>query len=196
MNEIYDIHELFRMITDSSPKEDLQVNGILSTCKYDNIYISSDMHFLKDYDIVDDLMIKMHNNVFRSNNSNKIYINLGDIGCKEILACKELLKEKICALNKGKYNILIRGNHDVFEDEFYHDCGFDIVILGPLKFKNLIFSHIPIDINNANTEEDCINIHGHMHQYPIIDNIKRCLVYTRQMPYSPINLYQVLSLSS
>lgn len=58
---------------------------------------------------------------------------------------------------KGKYKILVRGNHDRLPDEFYLKCGFTHVC-SSLKYNNYIFSHQPQIV-----PEHMINVHGHIH---------------------------------
>ena len=59
---------------------------------------------------------------------------------------------------KGKYKILIRGNHDNLPDEFYIEkCGFTHVCAS-LKYGNYLFTHQPEIVRDP-----IINIHGHIH---------------------------------
>jgi len=99
-------------------------------------------------------------------------IHLGDLSANvknHIQEFKEILK----SLNGRK--ILLRGNHDHLPDQFYLDCGFEVVgtyiIIG-----NYFFSHYPLYekskwctepekkliklYNNSNCK---IIIHGHTH---------------------------------
>lgn len=80
---------------------------------------------------------------------------LGDIVDDEItdtIAIKKLIKKIHC-----KNMILIKGNNDLFDDDFYYDCGFK-KIAEAYKYKNVIFSHYPISV-----PKDIYNIHGHLH---------------------------------
>ena len=203
-NEIYSQDELFFQIFDAKPIEKFEINMLLDTVNKHDILLSSDMHFLTDSEDIDNEMILAHNNLIKEK-SNKIWINLGDIGYKYNLDRKRL-SDKICALNKPKYSILIRGNHDLFEDSFYKACGFNLILKQPLKYHNIIFSHIPV--KNKYLFNNSVNIHGHLHEYSVkflynsasgkypAQEYKyndRYVVYTRQPPYSPINLSQALS---
>ena len=65
---------------------------------------------------------------------------------------------------------LVRGNHDIFEDKLYYECGFDKMYGVRVWPKhNLIFSHTPL-------HPDCLsgrgwtNIHGHLHSNLVMES--------------------------
>ena len=80
---------------------------MLNSFGYSNIYLVSDIHFLKDDN--DDLKID-HNNQVITEDKNCVTINLGDIGFKSLQNFKlEKLKEKCKLLNKGWKHCSKRG---------------------------------------------------------------------------------------
>ena len=53
--------------------------------------------------------------------------------------------------------ILVRGNNDLFDNDFYKSCGFKYVTYA-FKWNGILFSHMP-------QKHDCkMNIHGHLHK--------------------------------
>ncbi len=97
---------------------------------------------------------KLIDNWNRVVGNDDIVYHLGDVGN---LPFDELSK-KIKSLNGKK--ILIRGNHDTEDKDFYLRCGFTEVIDGPMFYnKNVILSHEPVPVNN----DYFINVHGHLH---------------------------------
>ena len=92
---------------------------------------------------------------------NDLFIYLGDLAHKN---CGPEYYEKIrnaySKLNGIK--ILIRGNHDIESDDFYLSCGFNY-IFNTLQYKNIVFSHRPINLKDFPKAK--INIHGHLHEH-------------------------------
>ncbi len=58
----------------------------------------------------------------------------------------------------SSHKVFCKGNHDIADNEFYHNLGFD-VICDICICNSIIFSHRPVD----NIPMDMINIHGHLH---------------------------------
>lgn len=99
----------------------------------------------------DDLIINNWNRIVGKDDT--IY-HLGDIGSLTQGELTNLLKK----LNGKK--ILIKGNHDKMDNEYYLKCGFAEVYDGPYFYnKQIVLSHEPIPIDN----KYFINIHGHLH---------------------------------
>lgn len=93
-----------------------------------------------------------------------VFIYLGDLFFRSFRTEFEIPGEmreegiKIAKRLKGKYKILIRGNHDNLPDEFYIEkCGFTHVCSSVI-YNNILFSHQPELVNPP-----MINIHGHIH---------------------------------
>ena len=147
------------------PKEYSVVTNILNNVSFNNIKIDADLHFT-DYMVYDDVdnhnisLIRRHN---ESINDNNVYINLGDLG-RKFIDKEYYLFNYICKLNKCKYGILVRGNNDIYDDQFYLNAGFNFVCNGFI-WNGFVFTHFPLfDKNNT---YNLINIHGHNHDRPI-----------------------------
>jgi len=114
-----------------------------------NIYITSDQHFFHDriikycnrpFEAHQDMntkIIENYNNIIKPEDT---VIHLGDLSANvknHIPAFKDILN----SLNGNK--ILLRGNHDHQDDQFYLDNGFEVVgdhmIVG-----DYFFSHYPL----------------------------------------------------
>lgn len=205
LNEVIkeDIPTLLRYLTNATPIEYKDISEVLDRYTYDRIFLSSDLHFMKDNDIVDDIKIKMHNSVI-SSNSNCVYINLGDIEYKKEIEKEDIVKDKIKLLNKGSYSILVKGNHDLYDNDSYIECGFSKVCRKGFIYKNMIFSHIPIKDNSFPNIDNYINIFGHLHEEDMNDNLlylplnkysrkNRIKVYSKEYNYKPVSLQYLLS---
>ena len=149
--------ELFNILMNSNPKYYVKIAKILNSCNINDIYVSSDLHFggtnIHEYDI----KVARNNQVI---DNNKVLIFLGDIGYKRC-ENQELIQEYIKKLSKGKFSIFIRGNHDIYDQQFYIKSGFSVFCEEGFIWKNMCFTHIPVkDSNNPN---HLINIHGHLH---------------------------------
>ena len=124
------------------------------------IYLSTDWHLgLNSKSQNRDLKIeKMINKCVKQKDC---LIFLGDLVDGEFRN-KDKLKNFIKSyFNHIKHKIFIRGNNDLFTDEFYISCGFEKCV-NSFEYKSkqhgrILFSHIP-----QKTSCD-INIHGHLH---------------------------------
>ena len=89
----------------------------------------------------------------RSLNEDDLLIFMGDLVDDEFE--DEHSVERVLNTIRSK-KIMILGNNDVFDREFY-ERNFDKVVEG-FQYENLIFTHFPIlDLT------DTINLHGHIH---------------------------------
>lgn len=140
-----------------------------------NIFLCSDHHFghensfakfkrhdgtpLRPYTDVDEMnedMIAKHNAVVKPND--KVYF-LGDV----VINKKYLhLVQRMNGLKR-----LVRGNHDIFDDQLYRDVGFD-AIYGSRVLSGLILTHIPI--HSESIGRFGANIHGHLHANEVMLN--------------------------
>lgn len=84
-----------------------------------------------------------------------VMIYMGDLIDGECEKRKEL-SEVIQSLRGTK--ILVRGNNDLFDDQYYISAGFKYVT-PKFVYDNILFSHMPLTNNNR------LNIHGHIHGY-------------------------------
>ena len=87
---------------------------------------------------------------------NDLLINLGDLVDGEFQdkdSLRNQMREIVCK------KVLVRGNNDLFDQEFYRSCGF-LYIVDSFKWHDILFSHMP-------QEHDCeLNVHGHIHSKP------------------------------
>ena len=86
-----------------------------------------------------------------------LFIYMGDLIDGECEPKKKQLGEILDSLPGTK--ILVRGNNDLFPDEWYEQHGFKYVT-PKFIYDNIIFSHMP-EKNHNNK----MNIHGHLHGY-------------------------------
>jgi len=172
-------------------------------------FISSDQHFLHEklLDYVPTRPSNYNSLIFHNHNSvvtnEDTFICLGDIsaGLGKIPDGKEKLKKIISNLN-GKIKILIRGNHDHFQDKFYLDCGFNYVMNYFVK-DGAFFCHYPLEPENQYTKPEeeklkeifklsgCQTIyHGHTHcrDVNLDDGIKRINCCVDANNYFPFEL--------
>jgi len=121
-----------------------------------------------------------------------ICLHLGDLGAglkKRNNEFKDLLKK----LNGRK--ILLKGNHDYFDDDFYLDAGFEEVGIF-LSINGYFLNHYPLDKpSNDYIYKEFLKskahtiIHGHTHKNIIYnDNQKRINVCVELTDFKPILL--------
>lgn len=196
---------LFYRLNNLESAENARAANAIENAGTRNVMLSSDIHFFKDPE-KDDLKIRMHN---RAVDDSKVWIFLGDIGYKHVNPDPDLMREKIEALNKGRFSIFIQGNHDILGVPFYRSCGFDMV-LPIFTWREIVFSHAPVRIPK-NTSL-FINVHGHLHNWDIEEyanvypenyfggydrdtlNTLYIKIYTnKDVNYSPVSLFDVLS---
>lgn len=187
-------------LLDIDPREYKKINSILNGTRLSDILLSSDLHFLRDLKEIEELKIKAHNSTITNNS---VWICLGDIGYKYHNDPK-MLFNYITQLNKGKYNILILGNHDIYGREFYHKCGFNFICKA-IVWKDFVFTHVPLqDLGKGDLR---INIHGHTHDMSFEDYAERHAKFNEMLPrekfyikvwtdkynqFRPVSLYQLL----
>lgn len=176
------------------PNADLQT--LLDNTDISHIYLSSDWHLFKGH------YKREHNYVntqkivtwCRQNiKDTDIFMYLGDISYRW---CNEEDKKesmRIMASLPG-IKVLIAGNHDIMlGDEYLHGCGFDY-IFNEYEWKNLIFTHKPI--NMSLYPDDYWNIHGHIHKwqgYNTTDGKKNINVYPYFYDNKPVTLEYLLN---
>lgn len=133
---------------------------------------------------MDNKIISNWNSVVSDND--KVFV-LGDLSSYE--------KEKtaqICGSLKG-IKILIRGNHDIQNESYYCDCGFESVISYPIILDNFwILSHEPLYINR---NMPYANIFGHVHDNPMYKDFSRqsFCVCCERINYTPIEFDEIKS---
>ena len=85
--------------------------------------------------------------------NNDVLIYLGDLVSDECQN-KEELRKLLQSIKCTK--ILIKGNNDLFSDEFYKSCGF-IYVGYKFVWEDILFSHMPVE------NDYLMNVHGHIH---------------------------------
>lgn len=98
---------------------------------------------------------KVIDNYKKNVNKDDLVIHLGDLVDGEFQD-KESLKNIIMGLTGNK--ILVRGNNDLFDYNFYKSIGF-MYVTRSFVYNNILFSHFPLENDND------LNIHGHIHGY-------------------------------
>ena len=122
----------------------------------ENVYVTADWHLWKHnkqkHIIEKGRRFKVTIKELEKLNENDLLIFLGDIADDEF-EDKEAIA-KVLDLIKCK-KIMVLGNNDMFELEFY-ERNFDIVVEA-FNYKGIIFTHFPVLVPSG------INIHGHLH---------------------------------
>ena len=153
-------------------------------------YFIADTHFgheaiiryenrpFKDIREQEDVLIKNWNDTVSPEDT--VYI-LGDFGMSD--SKEDTIR--LCKLLNGR-KILIIGNHDTNEPEWYRQCGFTEVSPWPIIYKGFwILSHEPLYINQ---NMPYANIYGHVHANPIYKDCSRqsVCVCVERTEYKPI----------
>lgn len=150
---------------------DLQAITELANITDDKIVVGTDFHFIGYNDDKTKITLKPKSYIeaiVKKQNeltgNDGIFIFLGDLLYKAFRNEYDIpgaMKDEVINYIKkfkGKYKILIRGNHDNLPDEFYiNTCGFTH-ICSSLRYGNILFSHQPQIV-----KEPIINVHGHIH---------------------------------
>lgn len=133
------------------------INQLIENAR--NVYIATDWHLWQNQD---GKIIKNPNfNMIMENCRNTlqkddVLIYLGDLVDDEFTdkrAVKSVLESLKCHV------IMTPGNNDLFDHDFYLECGVDYVE-DAFRYKNYVFSHYPIRLETTN---NLINFHGHLH---------------------------------
>lgn len=138
-----------------------EINDILNKCyeEHHEIWIATDWHLWK-YDkylnriIKNPLTYGLIDRYDRLVKDGDVFIYLGDLVDDEFQD-KESLKEELLKFKPG-VKIFCRGNNDLFDDDFYISCGFNIIV-DKFEWNDILFSHFPTENNLA------LNVHGHIH---------------------------------
>ena len=173
--------------------DDLQ--SLLDNTDPKHIYFTSDWHLLKNryksernYVNCQEIVAWCRQNI----KDDDIFIYLGDISYRWIDKKGEEESMKIMASLPG-IKVLIAGNHDrMLGDDYLRSCGFKY-IFDEYTWKNLIFTHRPI--NMSLYPEEFWNIHGHIHKwkgYNTTDGKKNINVYPYWFDNKPVTLDYLL----
>lgn len=126
---------------------------------YDKIKICSDWHLFRNKKgelFENPKSVELINNQIANVKPTDTFLYLGDLCDDGTHEYKEQMREILLSLN-GKHKILVLGNNDEYDEEFYKSCGFDYVCHF-CKLDNILFSHSAVLDNIFD-----INVHGHNH---------------------------------
>ena len=132
-----------------------EIDNLLNNSK--NIYLATDWHLWEENNgkiIKNEHFNEILNNYKRTVKNDDVFIFLGDLVDDEFRN-EDLLKKELVKLPGKK--ILVMGNNDLFDEQFYLDCGFKYVVEG-FEWKDFVFTHYPLYENTSK-----INFHGHLH---------------------------------
>ena len=132
-------------------RSSIEISNILDNAN--KIYVAADYHLNKPKRIMEGIPKKIHERHNSVVTDKDAFLFLGDLGDPEYPLSKNYIKKYINSLNGIK--IMILGNNDIKNINYYKSLGFDYVIQS-LKYKDMIFTHFPY-------ETDLVNIHGHIH---------------------------------
>lgn len=173
----------------------LSIEELLASVDYKHIFLSSDWHLFKNHYKKEANYVNTSKIVSWCKNNIKdedVFIYLGDLSYRWVN--DEDIKEvqRIFKSLPG-IKILVLGNHDIMAGEkLYGDCGFDYIV-EEIRFKNLIFTHKPLETNYI--PEEFWNIHGHLHKWQEFNTSDgaRCLnVYPWYFNNQAVTLYYLL----
>ena len=158
-------------------------------------YFIADTHFghdaiiryenrpFKDTKEQEDCLIKNWNEVVKPEDT--VYV-LGDFGMSD----SEKETVRLCRLLNGN-KILVMGNHDTREPEWYRQCGFKEASPWPIIYQNFwILSHEPLYINE---NMPYANVYGHVHANPTYKDASRqsFCVCVERTEYKPISFEEI-----
>ena len=196
LNDTKRLNDLEKVMKEDAlnlPDTDLQT--LLDNTDPKHIYFTSDWHLLKNryksernYVNCQEIVTWCRQNI----KDNDIFMYLGDISYRWIDEKGEEESMKIMASLPG-IKVLIAGNHDrMLGDDYLHGCGFKY-IFDEYTWKNLIFTHRPI--NMSLYSDEFWNIHGHIHKwkgYNTTDGKKNINVYPYWFNNKPVTLDYLL----
>ena len=156
------------------------------------IWVGADWHFYTGYND----QLKENPNIDRLvNNFNAkvkdtdVLIFIGDLyDARRLFDLNRLPKLDRIKKLKG-YKIIVKGNHDVADDDIYYKMGFDEVC-ERYEVGNVVFTHEPCEVK-ANQ----VNVHGHLHyskSYWYIKPTSHIDAYTARFDYQPMLVEDVV----
>ena len=159
-----------------------------------NIWFTSDTHFnhtqiikfcnrpFKNINVMNEIIIKNWNSTIKKDD---IVYHLGDFA----LGNKNKIKDFVQKLNGKKY--LIKGNHDVFDNQFYRTIGFIEVYDHPIIIHDfIVLSHKPQPFIMNQMYH---NIYGHIHNSPMFQTKSEgsTCVCLERWNYKPVSDSQI-----
>lgn len=155
------------------------------------VYGISDTHFgheniikycSRPFESVEEMDKKIIKNWREVITSKDIVLHLGDFG----MCTKERAREIMSQL--PGYKILIKGNHDHWNDQVYRDIGFNYVSKFPIIYNGFfILSHAPMQLSNTTPY---FNLYGHVHNDPnYVNNDTSMCLSVERINYTPKYLF-------
>lgn len=167
-----------------------EINRLLDSTS--RIWLGSDWHLWNIGNYENDFKNQIIDNQIKTVRPNDVFIYLGDMAHRlsEQKDLGKLLKNTIKRLNGKK--IMVLGNHDIFDADFYRGAGFLHVNDG-FVWKDLAFTHVPINVSRLRRVN--FNIHGHTHSwdYNLRSDSRNIVVYTRFFRNMPVLLSTLLN---
>lgn len=135
-----------------------------------------------------DTILEMNEALIKNWNSvvtgeDRVYV-LGDFGADKNEA------DILVKLKGIKY--LVKGNHDVYSNEYYRNVGFTEVYDMTVLYKGFwILSHDPIYVNS---NMPYANLFGHVHNSPIIKDFssQHFCVSAERINYTPVDFEEIV----
>lgn len=162
-----------------------------------NIFFSSDLHLghqnswekfknedgspLRPFTSTEDMneeIIERHNAVVSPQDT---WYCLGDV------AINKKFLHLVKRMNGHKR--LVRGNHDIFDDRFYNEIGFEKIYGVRVFTDHFICSHIPLREEQI-TERFRANLHGHLHGN-FINSPIYLSVCVERINYTPLHFDEI-----
>ena len=129
---------------------------------------------------MDDMLVKFWNETVSKND---LVIHLGDFA----LGNKEYIENMVSRLNGRK--MLVMGNHDTYNPQFYRDAGFAEVSKFPIIFEKFyMLSHEPLLLSETTP---FFSAFGHVHNdSKYVDTLTSKCVCVERTNYRPFLLYE------
>lgn len=128
--------------------------------KANEIWFGADWHLWKKGNFQNPSKDELINNQMSMVKSNDIYIMLGDMVHRDTYESDVESKLKTIIGKLKGTKVLVLGNHDIFDKQYYLNAGFDYVNEGFLWDKFAV-THVPLHHSAYQGAE--YNIHGHTH---------------------------------
>ena len=192
LKESADDLELPTEVTEEIP----DIYTLLDNTDPKHIYLSSDWHFFKNHYKREANYVNTQKIVTWCRQNFKpddVFMFLGDISFRYANDVDKKKSQEILKSIPG-IKVLVLGNHDrMAGDEYYTGCGFTYVF-EEITWKNLVFTHRPI--NMSLYPDNYWNIHGHIHnivQYNTTDGKRNINVYPMYYDNKPVTLDYLLN---
>lgn len=195
-NAIYESADNLLLPGEDHEEEITDIHTLLDNTDPKRIWLSSDWHLFqtrykkeRNYVNTQEIVTWCRQNI----KDDDIFLYLGDVSYRFVNDEDAKKAQEIMASIPG-IKVIILGNHDIEVGDYNDGCGFKYVFRGELKWKNIIFTHRPINMDLY--PDDYWNIHGHMHkwsEYNTTDGKKNINVYPSYYNNKPVSLHYILT---